>query len=103
MRDFSLRRPTRSQEANVKGKASACCARNDGLGGGAEGVRRARTESVPRLRGGLFGIWARLAAGARRIGGAGGVGLGLGGGVSFGVAAWRGVLGGWREARQECR
>jgi hypothetical protein len=28
-RDFSLRRPTRSQEANVKGKASACCARND--------------------------------------------------------------------------
>jgi hypothetical protein len=29
-RDFSLRRPTRSQEANVKGKASASFARNDG-------------------------------------------------------------------------
>jgi hypothetical protein len=29
-RDFSLRRPTRSQEANVKDKASACFARNDG-------------------------------------------------------------------------
>ena len=29
-RDFSLRRPTRSQEANVKEKASACSVRNDG-------------------------------------------------------------------------
>jgi hypothetical protein len=31
-RDFSLRMPTRSQEANVKEKTSACCARNDRLG-----------------------------------------------------------------------
>jgi hypothetical protein len=29
-RDFSPRRPTRSQEANVKEKASACSVRNDG-------------------------------------------------------------------------
>jgi hypothetical protein len=31
-RDYSLRRPTRSREANGK-KESACFARNDGLGG----------------------------------------------------------------------
>jgi hypothetical protein len=37
---------------------------------------------------------ARPAGGAMRIVGAGAVGLGLGGGVSFGVTAWRGVLGG---------
>ena len=32
-RDSSLRRPTRSQEANVKEKASACFVRNDGAVG----------------------------------------------------------------------
>jgi hypothetical protein len=38
-----------------------------------------------------------------RIIGAGGVGLGLRGGVSFGVVTRRGVLWGWRAAGPKCR
>ena len=44
-RDFSLRRPSRSQEANVKEKASACFARNDGVGWLAR--KRGRAEARP--------------------------------------------------------
>jgi len=49
-----------------------------------------RLGKKPRV--GFYAVRGRTAGGIRRISGAGGVGLGLGGGVSFGVAAWRGVL-----------
>jgi len=76
-RDFSLRpsrlrvnRPTRSQEANVKEKESACCARNDGVWAGVRlpetGERRLK--SAPLFRGRAFYALRRWAA---RLGGEG--------------------------------
>jgi len=65
-------------------------------------MRNARDAGHPRLkaRPPTRQSWS---AGATRIIGAGGVGLGLGGGVSFGVATWRGVLWGWRAVGPERR
>src|SRR5579863_2439518 len=76
-RDFSLRRPTRSQEANVKEKASACCVRNDGVGSGVQRERELTAHSGRQNAGAanyVFGKAGRPTCGGAAIHGAEGNG-----------------------------
>src|ERR1700730_5365810 len=59
-RDFSLRRPTRSQEANVKEKASACFVRNDGgvVAATGEGMWEEKRRAAPFEM--TVGWWRRV-------------------------------------------